>query len=130
MNIRTLIALVISLFMFTSCSRDMKHADTPIRFYCNIDLPWEWGKDEEPKRSHPKKEEGKNTNDSTVTKPQKSGVYDPGNEDIDPDEEHIVYYTDYGDCYHEYGCGYLRSSCNPIPIEEARRKYRPCSRCY
>ena len=41
----------------------------------------------------------------------------------------IVYVTRTGECYHRGSCGYLRSSKIPMKLSEARRRYRPCSRC-
>lgn len=40
-----------------------------------------------------------------------------------------VYVTDTGECYHKDGCSYLKSR-NPISLEEAQKRYRPCSRCW
>ena len=41
----------------------------------------------------------------------------------------IVYVTRTGQCYHRGSCSYLRSSKIPMKLNEAKRRYRPCSRC-
>lgn len=41
----------------------------------------------------------------------------------------IVYVTPKGQKYHLPGCSTLRGAGQPISLEEARKKYRPCSRC-
>ena len=41
----------------------------------------------------------------------------------------IVYVTRTGKCYHRGSCGYLRKSKIPMKLSEARKRYRPCSRC-
>ena len=41
----------------------------------------------------------------------------------------IVYVTRTGKCYHRGSCSYLRKSKIPIKLSEARKRYRPCSRC-
>lgn len=42
----------------------------------------------------------------------------------------IVYRTQTGECYHRYGCSYLRRSCFEITLREAvENGLRPCSRC-
>ena len=42
-----------------------------------------------------------------------------------------VYITNTGEKYHRYGCQYLRKSCIPISLSEAKaRGYEPCSRCF
>jgi hypothetical protein len=44
--------------------------------------------------------------------------------------DEIVYVTNYGECYHEAGCGYLHSSQKQITLEKAvNQGYRACSRC-
>ncbi len=40
-----------------------------------------------------------------------------------------VYVTRTGECYHRGSCSYLRSSKIPMKLSEAKRRYRPCSRC-
>ncbi len=40
-----------------------------------------------------------------------------------------VYITNTGQCYHRGSCSYLRQSKIAISLEEASRRYRPCSRC-
>lgn len=41
-----------------------------------------------------------------------------------------VYITDTGECYHSYGCQYLKKSCIAISLSDAvNQGYRPCSRC-
>ena len=132
MNLRTLIALVIATFMFSSCSRDLNHANTPIQFYCNIDLPWET--------------ETKGTQVESVVepvvepvvkpvvKPVVEPVVEPAVEPtttICPAIEQTVYITKTGSCYHKISCSYLRYSCISIDLSDAKsRGYRPCSRCY
>lgn len=42
----------------------------------------------------------------------------------------VVWVTNTGFKYHSEGCRYLKRSCNPIELEEAKAKgYKPCSRC-
>ena len=41
----------------------------------------------------------------------------------------IVYATRTGECYHRSHCGYLRKSKIPMKLSEARKRYRPCSKC-
>lgn len=42
----------------------------------------------------------------------------------------IVYITDTGEKYHEWGCQYLKYSSIPVTLSEARADgYTPCSRC-
>ena len=41
----------------------------------------------------------------------------------------IVYVTRTGQCYHRGSCSYLRSSKISMKLSEAKRRYRPCSRC-
>ena len=41
----------------------------------------------------------------------------------------IVYATRTGECYHRAGCAYLRKSQIPMKLSEAKRRYRPCSKC-
>ena len=54
-------------------------------------------------------------------------------EEIVSDSENweiMVYVTDTGTKYHEYGCRYLRKSCNEIEFESAKnRGYKPCKIC-
>ena len=54
-------------------------------------------------------------------------------EEIVSDSENLgtmVYVTDTGTKYHEYGCRYLRKSCNEIEFENAKnRGYKPCKIC-
>jgi micrococcal nuclease len=53
---------------------------------------------------------------TTITKPETTTV--------------IVYITRTGNKYHRLGCRYLRKSCIPISLEEAKaRGYTPCSVC-
>jgi len=41
-----------------------------------------------------------------------------------------VYVTRTGEKYHRLGCQYLRKSCIPMSLEDAKaRGYGPCSRC-
>ena len=45
-------------------------------------------------------------------------------------EEPLVYVTNTGECYHSFGCHYLKS-VNPIGLEQAKEKgYRSCSYCH
>jgi len=44
-------------------------------------------------------------------------------------KEAIVYGTRTGSCYHRGSCSYLKSSRIPMSLSEAKRQYRPCSRC-
>ena len=44
-------------------------------------------------------------------------------------DEITVYATRTGECYHRSTCGYLRASKIPMTLGEAKRRYRPCSRC-
>ena len=47
-----------------------------------------------------------------------------------PDETATtVYVTRTGACYHRGTCGYLRRSKIPMTLSEAKRQYRPCSKC-
>jgi competence protein ComEC len=41
----------------------------------------------------------------------------------------IVYVTRTGECYHRGSCGYLRKSKIPMKLSEAKKRYRPCSKC-
>lgn len=46
-----------------------------------------------------------------------------------PEQQNVtVYVTRSGSKYHTAGCPYLRSKI-PISLEEAKARYRPCSRC-
>ena len=47
---------------------------------------------------------------------------------VDKDDP-IVYVTRTGQCYHSSYCSYLRRSKIPMKLSEARRYYRPCSKC-
>ncbi|MEA4947085.1 MAG: hypothetical protein VB058_05930 [Oscillospiraceae bacterium] len=41
-----------------------------------------------------------------------------------------VYITKTGECYHSYGCQYLKKSCIAISLSDAvNQGYRPCSKC-
>ncbi len=54
-----------------------------------------------------------------VKQEKKQAPYDP-----------IVYITKTGSKYHSAGCRYLKSSCIPIKLSEAKaRGYTPCSVC-
>jgi predicted nuclease with TOPRIM domain len=45
-------------------------------------------------------------------------------------ERITVYITEKGKKYHRAGCQYLRKSCIPISLEDAKKRgYTPCSRC-
>ena len=47
-----------------------------------------------------------------------------------PDESITVYITKTGSKYHAYGCRYLKKSCIPISLADAKRSgYTPCSVC-
>ena len=41
----------------------------------------------------------------------------------------IVYATRTGECYHRGSCGYLRKSKIPMKLSQAKKRYRPCSKC-
>ena len=41
----------------------------------------------------------------------------------------IVYVTRTGQRYHTGSCSYLKYSKIPMKLSEARKRYRPCSRC-
>jgi len=41
----------------------------------------------------------------------------------------IVYITRTGECYHRGTCTCLRQSKIPMELSEAKKHYRPCSRC-
>lgn len=48
----------------------------------------------------------------------------------EPQAEKIVYITKTGKKYHRWGCRYLRKSCIPISLSEAKRLgYTPCKVC-
>ena len=40
-----------------------------------------------------------------------------------------VYVTRTGECYHRGNCGYLRKSKIPMNLSQAKKRYRPCSKC-
>jgi hypothetical protein len=40
-----------------------------------------------------------------------------------------VYVTRTGECYHRGTCSYLRRSKIPMELSDAKRRYRPCSKC-
>ena len=40
-----------------------------------------------------------------------------------------VYVTRTGKCYHRANCRYLSKSKIPMSLEEAKKRYRPCSVC-
>ncbi len=67
---------------------------------------------------------------ATAGKPALSPViqreYAPGGRDA---VETTVYVTRTGACYHRAGCSYLGSSSMPMPLSQAKQRYRPCSRC-
>ncbi len=44
-------------------------------------------------------------------------------------QEITVYVTRSGKCYHRAGCRYLSKSKIPMPLSEAKKRYRPCSVC-
>lgn len=50
----------------------------------------------------------------------------------EPEEEAVilVYVTRSGSKYHAEGCQYLRSSCIPMELDEAKERYEPCSKCH
>jgi hypothetical protein len=41
----------------------------------------------------------------------------------------IVYVTRTGQCYHRATCSYVRRSKIPMELSEAKKRYRPCSKC-
>ena len=44
-------------------------------------------------------------------------------------QEQTVYITRTGAKYHRAGCRYLRQSCIPINLSDAKQSYDPCSVC-
>lgn len=44
-------------------------------------------------------------------------------------KELTVYVTRTGSKYHRAGCRYLRQSCIPMKLSEAKKFYEPCSVC-
>jgi len=49
---------------------------------------------------------------------------------IDDGGDITVYITETGSKYHRWGCQYLRQSCIPISLREAKRLgYTPCKVC-
>lgn len=45
-------------------------------------------------------------------------------------DTYVCYTTDYGECYHARGCGYLKSSAHITTVYHAQANgYRSCSRC-
>ena len=47
-----------------------------------------------------------------------------------PKQTQIVYVTDTGSKYHRYGCRYLKDSCIPMSLSDAKANgYTPCSVC-
>ena len=53
-------------------------------------------------------------------------VAGPGAQDT---TEATVYVTRTGECYHRAGCSSLRMSKIPMPLSQAKQRYRPCLRC-
>lgn len=47
----------------------------------------------------------------------------------DPQQSVTVYVTKTGEKYHRAGCQYLKKSCIPISLDDAKRSYSPCSKC-
>lgn len=41
-----------------------------------------------------------------------------------------VYITETGSKYHSAGCQYLKKSCIPMDLDDAKRSYDPCSKCH
>lgn len=67
---------------------------------------------------------------SSEEEPSKS---EPKPEPSQAEEENqsvTVYVTESGKKYHREGCQYLRKSCIPISLEDARLSYEPCSKCH
>ncbi len=57
------------------------------------------------------------------------GVYSSTNQSVREDiEQATVYVTRTGECYHRGNCGALRSRI-PMSLNDAKQRYRPCSRC-
>lgn len=46
-----------------------------------------------------------------------------------PQQSVTVYVTKTGEKYHRAGCQYLKKSCIPISLDDAKRSYSPCSKC-
>ena len=47
----------------------------------------------------------------------------------EPTQSVTVYVTKTGEKYHRAGCQYLKKSCIPISLDDAKRSYSPCSKC-
>ena len=50
-------------------------------------------------------------------------------ENPDPEKANDVFVTTSGKKYHRDGCKFLSKSKLPITLEDARKKYEPCSVC-
>ena len=46
-----------------------------------------------------------------------------------PQQSVTVYVTKTWEKYHRAGCQYLKKSCIPISLDDAKRSYSPCSKC-
>lgn len=55
--------------------------------------------------------------------------YRKGKKGNNPDEADAVFITASGMKYHREGCRFLNKTKLPIPLEDARKKYQPCSVC-
>ena len=44
---------------------------------------------------------------------------------VEEKKELTVYITRTGECYHRTGCQYLRQSCIPVDLDDAKDYYRP-----
>ena len=64
------------------------------------------------------------------TSDQPSSLQDGGKSNDAPGSQGItVYVTRTGKCYHRSTCRYLSKSKIPMPLAEAKRRYRACSVC-
>ena len=71
------------------------------------------------------------TSSQTYVESPSSNYANPGNHassDTDTGDV-IVYVTRTGECYHRSNCSYLSKSKIPMSLIEARKRYRPCSKC-
>jgi micrococcal nuclease len=53
----------------------------------------------------------------------------PSQSQPQPQDDAIVYVTKTGKAYHRAGCRFLAKSRIPMPLGEARKRYKPCSVC-
>jgi hypothetical protein len=73
----------------------------------------------------------KSSNSTTIQKfDETHSVNNPGSS-IEDTKEVTVYVTKTGEKYHNSGCSYLRKSCIPMNLSDAKSGgYTPCSRCH